>query len=91
MPTLARKDAELKVSFQVQPRAHTVGQERPVVKREGIRSTPRLAGTGARSAQGTDTCHENAEDMASVSGQVKRPVRYLCANHGLLEVRLVFV
>jgi hypothetical protein len=37
--------------------------------------TPRLTGAGARSAQGTNTGHENAEGMASVGVRVEPPVR----------------
>ena len=37
--------------------------------------TPRLTGAGARSAEGTDTGHENAEGMACVGVRVERPVR----------------
>jgi hypothetical protein len=37
--------------------------------------TPKLTGAGARSAQGTNTGHENGEAMASVGVRVERPVR----------------
>jgi len=37
--------------------------------------TPKLIGAGARSAQGTNTGHENGEAMASVGVRVERPVR----------------
>jgi hypothetical protein len=37
--------------------------------------TPRLTGAGARSAEGTNTGHENAEGMASVGVRVEPPVR----------------
>ena len=37
--------------------------------------TPRLTGAGARSAQGTNTGHENGEAMASIGVRVERPVR----------------
>jgi hypothetical protein len=36
--------------------------------------TPRLTGAGARSAQGTNTGHKNAEGMASVGVRVEPPV-----------------
>jgi len=36
--------------------------------------TPRLTGAGARSAEGTNTGHENAEGMASVGVRVEPPV-----------------
>ena len=39
------------------------------------RLTPRLTGAGARSAQGTNTGHENGEAMASVGVRVEPPVR----------------
>lgn len=39
--------------------------------------TPKLTGAGARSAEGTNTGHENAEGMASVGVRVERPVRPL--------------
>ncbi|MBK7353898.1 MAG: hypothetical protein IPJ05_10505 [Nitrosomonas sp.] len=41
------------------------------------RLTPRLTGAGARSAEGTNTGHENAEGMASVGVRVEPPVRHL--------------
>jgi hypothetical protein len=37
--------------------------------------TPRLTGAGARSAQGTNTGHQNAEGMASVGVRVEPTVR----------------
>jgi hypothetical protein len=37
--------------------------------------TPWLTGAGARSAEGTDTGHENAEGMACVGVRVEPPVR----------------
>ena len=37
--------------------------------------TPRLTGAGARSAEGTNTGHENAEGMASVGVRVEPTVR----------------
>ena len=37
--------------------------------------TPRLTGAGARSAEGTDMGHENAEGMAHVGVRVEPPVR----------------
>lgn len=37
--------------------------------------TPWLAGAGARSAEGTDIGHENAEGMAYVGVRVEPPVR----------------
>jgi hypothetical protein len=40
--------------------------------------TPRLTGAGARSAQGTNTGHKNAEGMASVGVRVEPPVRHFC-------------
>ena len=43
------------------------------VFREGL--TPRLTGAGARSAQGTNTGHENGEAMASVGVRVEPTVR----------------
>ena len=43
------------------------------VFREGL--TPRLTGAGARSAEGTNTGHENAEGMASVGVRVEPIVR----------------
>jgi hypothetical protein len=39
--------------------------------------TPRLTGAGARSAQGTNTGHENGEAMASVGVRVEPTVRFL--------------
>jgi hypothetical protein len=39
--------------------------------------TPRLTGAGARSAQGTNTGHENGEAMASVGVRVEPPVSHL--------------
>ena len=39
------------------------------------RLTPWLTGAGARSAEGTDIGHENAEGMAYVGVRVERPVR----------------
>ena len=36
--------------------------------------TPRLTGAGARSAEGTNTGHENAEGMASVGVRVEPTV-----------------
>ena len=36
--------------------------------------TPRLTGSGARSAEGTNTGHENAEGMASVGVRVEPTV-----------------
>jgi len=44
-------------------------------------STPRLTGAGARSAQGTNTGHENGEAMASVGVRVEPTVRNLRRNH----------
>jgi hypothetical protein len=44
--------------------------------------TPRLTGAGARSAEGTNTGHENAEGMASVGVRVEPTVR----NHPLGRV-----
>ena len=42
----------------------------------GMRSlTPWLTGAGARSAEGTDIGHENAEGMAYVGVRVEPPVR----------------
>jgi hypothetical protein len=41
----------------------------------GVSPTPRLTGAGARSAEGTDTGHENAEGMASVGVRVEPTVR----------------
>ena len=40
--------------------------------------TPWLTGAGARSAQGTNTGHKNAEGMASVGVRVEPPVRHFC-------------
>jgi hypothetical protein len=37
--------------------------------------TPRLTGAGARSAEGTNTGHKNAEGMASVGVRVEPTVR----------------
>ena len=37
--------------------------------------TPWLAGAGARSAEGTDMGHEDAEGMAHVGVRVEPPVR----------------
>ena len=37
--------------------------------------TPWLTGAGARSAEGTDMGHENAEGMAHVGVRVEPPVR----------------
>ena len=37
--------------------------------------TPRLTGAGARSAEGTDMGHEDAEGMAHVGVRVEPPVR----------------
>ena len=37
--------------------------------------TPWLTGVGARSAEGTDMGHENAEGMAHVGVRVEPPVR----------------
>ena len=37
--------------------------------------TPRLTGAGARSAEGTNISHENAEGMAYVGVRVEPPVR----------------
>ena len=37
--------------------------------------TPYLIGDGARSAEGTNTVHENAEGMACSGKRVERPVR----------------
>ena len=39
-----------------------------------MRITPRLTGAGARSAEGTDIGHENAEGMAYVGVRVEPPV-----------------
>ena len=39
------------------------------------RITPWLTGAGARSAEGTDMGHENAEGMAHVGVRVEPPVR----------------
>jgi hypothetical protein len=38
--------------------------------------TPKLTGAGARSAEGTNTGHENAEGMACVGVRVERHVRH---------------
>jgi len=38
--------------------------------------TPRLTGAGARSAEGTNTGHENGEAMASVGVRVEPTVRH---------------
>ena len=43
--------------------------------KEGKRLTPWLTGAGARSAEGTDMGHENAEGMAHVGVRVEPPVR----------------
>jgi hypothetical protein len=40
------------------------------------RQKPTLTGAGARSAEGTNTGHENGEAMASVGVRVERPVRH---------------
>jgi len=37
--------------------------------------TPRLTGAGARSAEGTNTGHENGEAMASIGVRVEPTVR----------------
>jgi hypothetical protein len=37
--------------------------------------TPKLTGAGARSAEGTNAGHENAEGMACIGVRVERPVR----------------
>ena len=51
--------------------------------------TPRLTGAGARSAEGTDMGHENAEGMAHVGVRVEPPVRRRGLNAGnSLHVRL---
>jgi hypothetical protein len=39
------------------------------------RLTPKLTGAGARSAEGTNTGHENGEAMASVGVRVELTVR----------------
>ena len=41
--------------------------------------TPRLTGAVARSAEGTNTGHENGEAMASVGVRVEPPVRHFGA------------
>lgn len=52
--------------------------------------TPWLTGAGARSAEGTDMGHENAEGMAHVGVRVEPPVRLgrvveeRCSCHGWL-------
>ena len=48
--------------------------------------TPRLTGAGARSAEGTNTGHKNAEGMASVGVRVEPTVR-LVANARTHEFR----
>ena len=42
---------------------------------DGESLTPWLTGAGARSAEGTDMGHENAEGMAHVGVRVEPPVR----------------
>ena len=49
--------------------------------------TPWLTGAGARSAEGTDMGHENAEGMAHVGVRVEPPVRHLVFNR-LVAVRV---
>lgn len=51
----------------------TMGRE--VGKRMRERLTPWLTGAGARSAEGTDIGHENAEGMAYVGVRVEPTVR----------------
>ena len=45
--------------------------------------TPWLTGAGARSAEGTDMGHENAEGMAHVGVRVEPPVRLGSVVEGL--------
>ena len=45
------------------------------IKRGSAGLTPWLTGAGARSAEGTDIGHENAEGMAYVGVRVEPPVR----------------
>ena len=58
-------------------------------KFEMVSPPPRLTGAGARSAEGTNTGHENAEGMASVGVRVEptvrpgRVVEVLTSLHGL--------
>ena len=49
------------------------------------RLTPWLTGAGARSAEGTDMGHENAEGMAHVGVRVEPPVRPQFASAGHME------
>ena len=42
-------------------------------------STPKLTGAGERSAEGTDTAHENAAGMACIGARVERLVRHRLA------------
>ena len=44
--------------------------------------TPKLTGAVARSAEGTNTGHENAEGMACVGVRVERPVRLASVGAG---------
>ncbi len=62
---------------------------------EGL--TPRLTGAGARSAEGTNTGHENGEAMASVGVRVEPTVRTqrlgprLCVVRRSLSVSWLFL
>ena len=47
--------------------------------------TPRLTGAGARSAEGTNTGHENAEGMASVGVRVEPTVRLVRGVEGFYD------
>ena len=62
--------------FAYEGAAAAFGQEQSLVAAESGRSTPRLTGAGARSAEGTNTGHENAEGMASVGVRVEPPVSH---------------
>ena len=59
--------------------------------------TPRLTGAGARSAEGTNTGHENGEAMASVGVRVEPTVRTqrlgprLCVVRRSLSVSWLFL
>jgi len=47
--------------------------------------TPKLTGAGARSAEGTNTGHENAEGMACVGVRVEPPVSHYRAAQTRLD------